>query len=180
MKTMKLKDVLDNLCDEVFVKITDFKDGVVRYLWSADYICGDEGTTSWSGMRIRKLLSKRIAPVMYLTIETNPETQKGKVPVLCVQLEHQIGDGIVRIPKDEVFNAIAKMNGFHRSQKVTDWYWDCDDDLVFCTNKRSYETEHYNQSEFCQQIGNHFGLYLRGCKVDYLAGAFVFKHGATT
>lgn len=78
-----------------------------------------------------------------------------------------------KIAKTDVYEAIAEMNGFHSTQKVTDWYWS-GDELVFCTNKNLHETEHYYEDEFCQQMGGYFGKDLSGCRVDYDDGWFIF------
>lgn len=78
---MKLRTFLDQLFDETWVRITDTK-GHRHYLWVADYI-------GWYGEEmepLEPLLHKQIDPDVYIKMEKNPETHRGRVPILCVEI----------------------------------------------------------------------------------------------
>ena len=82
-----------------------------------------------------------------------------------------------KVKKELVFMAVEQDNNFHSKQKVTDWYWS-EDELVFCTNKQTHETEHYTVEEFVRQMSNYFDGIDSNCdEIDFDGNtdSFVFK-----
>lgn len=164
---MKLEELLDVMFDETWVRITK-PNGEQEEVWIADYLGGYEATIE----TLTPILSCEIVDEVDMVIDTNPETKKGKVPILCVKL---IGEPeLARIPKEDIFNAVGKDNNFCANQKVTDFYWS-EDELVFCTNKKNHETEHYTIEEFARQMGNYFDGVYDANEIDVSGDVFIFK-----
>ena len=78
---MKLRTFLDQLFDETWVCITD-TEGHKHYLWMADYI----GWYREEMEPLEPLLNKQIDPDVYIKMEKNPETKRGKVPIIHIEL----------------------------------------------------------------------------------------------
>ena len=81
---MKLRTFLDQLFDETWVCIFD-TEGNKHYLWIADYL----GWYREEMEPIEPLLNKNIYPEIILKIEKNPETGRGRVPILCIEIKHK-------------------------------------------------------------------------------------------
>ena len=84
---------------------------------------------------------------------------------------------MTKISKECVFDAVARDNDFAKCHMVTDWYWSGDDELVFCTNKRTHETEHYTVEEFVRQMSNFYTIDPNSDMIDFdsKSDSFVFK-----
>lgn len=145
---MKLKSLLDSMYDETWVRITK-PNGEQEEVWVADYLGGYEATIE----TLTPILSCEIVDEVDMVIDTNPETKKGKVPILCVKL---IGEQeLARIPQEDIFTAVKKDCGYRGRQKIDSYYWD-DDRLVFCNNIPNYGGEHYEMNDFIEQMSEHF------------------------
>lgn len=78
---MKLHEILDEMFDETFVRIIE-PNGAHFDIWVADYIGGEQSLME----TLRPLLNREIRNECTLEIVTNPETLKGQVPILCVEI----------------------------------------------------------------------------------------------
>ena len=166
---MKLAELLNVMFDETWMRITK-SDGKQVDVWVADYIGGYSNTMEM----LKPLLFCEIEDGVDLAITTDPENPRGFVPVLCVSLlgEHELK----RISKGDIFSAVWKDNNFSGRQKVTDFYWD-NEELVFCTNKKNHETEHYTVEEFVRQMSYIFEGVAGANEIDVSGDMFIFKKG---
>lgn len=116
---MKLRDFLNQIYDETWVKIKVSKSKKFD-LWMADYIGGYEPVMK----DIEPYLDRDIVEEVYTTIEDDPEDEGDKVAVICVELYS--AKESKRRSDGELLDALVKAVREYDSLRDREWDFETD------------------------------------------------------
>ena len=61
----------------------------------------------------------------------------------------------IYITQNDIYRMVEETNNFKPNQKVVGWHYS-GDEIVFSTNRKNHETEHYYLDEFVAQVDANF------------------------